>query len=135
MPESDATLADLHVARVPFAIRRCRADDLGSLEWFGEFRDHREIIERTFAQTGAGTQAMWIADVNGFPAGQLWVDLQRDRLWAARVLQPLRGCGLGSALTRRAERDLAARGRTHAAVSVETGNPCGLRFWLRAACR
>ena len=119
------------IARVPFTIRLCRVDDLANLEWFGMFRDHRQLIERTFAEMQRGEQLMWVAERHGFPGGQIWLDLRRNLLWAARVFWPLQGCGIGRYLTRTAEAALSARGRTRASVTVEEDNSSALRFWIR----
>jgi len=118
-------------ARVPVWIRPCRAEDLPELEWCGVYREHRAIAERTFAATESGTQLMWVADVGGFPVGQIWLDLARDRLWAARVFPALRGRGIGSRLARVAERTLDMRFRPSAWVAVEVANTAALRFWMR----
>jgi ribosomal protein S18 acetylase RimI-like enzyme len=117
--------------RVPVWIRRCHAEDLPELEWCGVYREHRAIAERTFAAMQAGTQRMWVADVGGFPVGQIWLDLARDRLWAARVFPAMRGRGIGSRLARVAERELVARFRQNATVAVEVANSAAVRFWMR----
>jgi len=123
------------IARVPVWIRPCRAEDLPELEWCGTYREHRAIAERTFAATQAGTQRMWVADVGGFPIGQVWLDLARDRLWAARVFPAMRGRGIGSRLARIAERELVARFRSTATVAVEVANSAALRFWMHEGYR
>jgi ribosomal protein S18 acetylase RimI-like enzyme len=120
---------------VPISIRSCRADDLPELEWCGAYREHRDIAARTFTAMERGAQLMWVADMGGFPAGQIWVDLEQDRLWAARVFPALRGRGIGSRLARFAERQLAARGRPRASVAVEVANIAALRFWIREGYR
>jgi GNAT superfamily N-acetyltransferase len=103
MNEAPDLVHQSFVARVPVWIRPCRAEDLPELEWCGAYREHRAIAERTFAAAQAGTQRMWVADVGGFPIGQIWLDLARDRLWAARVFPAMRGRGIGSRLARVAE--------------------------------
>jgi GNAT superfamily N-acetyltransferase len=128
-------MVERRVARVPFSIRPCRAEDLRPLEWCGQHRAHRQIIEQTFAATANGEQLMWVADVGGFPAAQLWVELRSVRLWAARVFPALQGCGIGAALVEAAEDDLGARGHRRGSVAVETTNARALRFWLRAGYR
>src|SRR3954469_14888682 len=115
---------------VPFTIRLCRADDLPGLEWFGSFRDHRAIIERTFAEMQRGEQLMWVADRRGFPAGQIWLNLAVGRLWAARVFWPLQGLGIGKRLAQVAERALFLRHRRFASVTVELTNARARRFWI-----
>ena len=131
MDQLSALGVERFIARVPFTIRLCRADDLADLEWFGMFRDHRQLIERTFEEMQRGEQLMWVAERHGFPAGQIWLDLRRSLLWAARVFWPLQGCGMGRYLTRVAEGALSARGRTRASVTVEEDNSSALRFWIR----
>lgn len=123
------------VALIPVSIRPGRAEDLPALEWCGAYREHRELLARTFAATERGTQLMWVADLGGFPVGQIWADLERDRLWAARVFPALRGRGIGSRLARVAEHALHARGRSAASVSVEMGNTAALHFWMREGYR
>jgi GNAT superfamily N-acetyltransferase len=117
------------VASFSVTIRLCRAEDLRELEWFGSFRDHRDIIERTFEAMQRGEQLMWVADRRGFPAGQVWLDLARGRLWAARVFWPLQGLGIGKRLTLVAERALWARQGRRASVTVQPGNTRAWRFW------
>jgi ribosomal protein S18 acetylase RimI-like enzyme len=116
-------------------IRRCRAEDLRALEWGGEFREHRAIIEEAFAQAAGGEQVMWVAEVAGAPVGQLWVELGRARLWAARVQSALQGRGIGTALVRAAEQDLLGRGHARASVAVEPSNARARRFWLSQGYR
>jgi GNAT superfamily N-acetyltransferase len=120
---------------VSFTIRLCRAEDLPALEWFGSFRDHRGIIERTFAEMERGEQLMWVADRRGFPAGQIWLNLALGRLWAARVFEPLQGLGIGKRLARVAERALFVRQRRLAAVTVELANARARRFWMAEGYR
>lgn len=135
MAEPHPVSSERFVVHVPCAIRSCSAHDLRALEWQGCFRDHRAIIERTFAQAERREQLMWIADVQGFPAGQLWLDLRLDRIWAARVIPPLQGRGIGARLVQVAERALAARGRARISVAVEVSNARALRFWNRQGYR
>lgn len=123
------------VSLIPISIRPCRIEDLAALEWCGAYREHRELLARTFAATERGTQLMWVADLGGFPVGQIWADLERDRLWAARVFPALRGRGIGSGLARVAEHALHARGRPAASVAVEMGNTAALQFWMREGYR
>jgi len=83
-------------SRVPVWIRPCRAEDLPDLEWCGVYREHRAIAERTFAAMESGAQLMWVADVGGFPVGQIWLDLARDRLWAAADSPPPRRAAIAA---------------------------------------
>ena len=60
-------------------IRLCRREDLDDLEWFGQWREHRPLLEQAFAAQGRGEQAFTVAEANGFPVGQVWVDLAKLR--------------------------------------------------------
>jgi ribosomal protein S18 acetylase RimI-like enzyme len=76
-------------------------------------------------------------DVNGFPAGQLWIDLARRRdrgtavLWAVRVFPPLRSLGLGGRLLHAAERMLREREYGWAELGVERSNIAARRLYAR----
>jgi ribosomal protein S18 acetylase RimI-like enzyme len=131
MPDDRFTLA-LHAR-----IRRCTDADLGALEWYGLFTAHREIIRHAFEAQERGDGLMLLVDVNGFPAGQLWVDLARGRdrgtavLWAVRVFPPLRSLGLGGKLLRVAERMARDREYGWAELGVERSNVAARRLYAR----
>ena len=118
-------------------IRACLEGDLPELEWFGVFTAHRALILDAFERQSRGEVLMLVAEVNGFPAGQLWVDLRRGAersvgfLWAFRVLPLLRGQGLGKRLLAAAERALAARGFHAAEIGVEKTNLAAKRLYER----
>lgn len=109
-------------------IRRCTAPDLPLLEWFGLYACHREIIREAFRRQQIGENLMLVAEANRFPAGQVWIDLARERasstgvLWALRVLPSLQGMGIGSLLIAAAERALRERGYERAGIAVEDDN-------------
>src|SRR5947208_11574768 len=73
-------------------LRVCERRDLRELEWFGMFTPHRALIEEAFARQLRGEVVMGVADLAGFPVGQVWVDLARKRdqgtgiIWAIRVI-------------------------------------------------
>jgi GNAT superfamily N-acetyltransferase len=116
---------------LPVEIRRCAESDLPLLEWFGMFTPHREIIRATFDRQGRGEELMLVADVNGFPAGQIWIDLAKKKerltgiLWAVRVFPIFQGHRLGVRLVRAAESALRRRGFTAAELGVETDSDTG----------
>lgn len=118
-------------------IRLAREADLPELEWFGTFTAHRALIREAFERQAAREVLMLVAEVNRFPAGQLWVDLRRPAsapaayLWALRVLPPLRGAGLGTRLLERAECLLRGRGVAAVEIGVEPDNPAARRLYLR----
>ncbi len=133
-------LARLTLA-APAIVRLACAADLPALEWFGEFAPQREIIAQAWRMQADGQGAMLVADVNGFPAGQAWIDYARRRrqgravVWAVRVFAPLRGCGLGSALMLAAEAAAAARGVRTMELAVDRDNAGVLAFYERLGYR
>lgn len=122
-------------------IRPCVEEDLHNLEWFGMFSEHREIIHKTFDQHRHGKQLMLVADANGFPIGQTWIDLRKKKdefigvIWAARVLPCFQCLGIGSKLIASAERELRERGFKQAEIGVELQNPRAARLYERLGYR
>lgn len=122
---------------LPVTIRTVSADDLPHLEWYGLHTPHREIIAHAYGMQQSGTGAMLVAEVNGFPVGQVCIDFARKRhqgratLWALRVFAPFRGQGLGARLVVAAERVAVARGFRHAELGVDRDNARVLPFYER----
>jgi ribosomal protein S18 acetylase RimI-like enzyme len=118
-------------------IRRCAEQDLPGLEWYGRFSPHREIIRSAYDAQCRGDGHMLIADVNGFPAGQVWIDLARYRaqrigvLWAVRVYPFLCSLGIGRRLVEVAEQRLRELGYVGAELGVERDNPDARRLYER----
>lgn len=129
--DGHATLA------LPVTIRPARQDDLPTLEWYGLHTPHREIIAGAFRLQERGDGAMLLADVNGFPVGQICIDFLRKRpsgratLWALRVFQPFRRLGLGVRLVRAAERLVVQRSVPFAELGVDRDNAGVLPFYER----
>jgi len=126
---------------LPFTVRICRADDLPALEWYGLFTEHRQIIRETFESQERGEAVMLVADLNGFPAGQVWINLALKReertgaLWAVRVLPCLQNRGIGARLMAAAEELLVERGYTGIELGVEKDNPGARRFYEQLGYR
>jgi ribosomal protein S18 acetylase RimI-like enzyme len=122
---------------LPARVRPCVAEDLPMLEWYGLFRDHRELFTDAFARHLAGNNVMLVADLRGFPVGQAWIDLVKHNeervgyVWAVRVFPFLRGLGIGTHLIDSAERILAERGYRGAELGVEKDNPDARRLYER----
>ena len=73
-------------------------------EWFGLFTDHREMILAAYDGQERGEALMLVAETQGFPVGQVWIDLTLERvdatgvLWAVRVFPTLQNRGIGTRL-------------------------------------
>ncbi len=85
---------------------------------------------------------MLLADMNGFPVGQVFIDFhaqaasvrarrKQGYLYALRVLEPFRGRGIGTRLLQSAEAILKGRGYQVAVISVAKDNVRALRFYER----
>nr|WP_207006241.1 GNAT family N-acetyltransferase [Nocardioides aromaticivorans] len=70
-----------------------------------------------------------VVEVDGRPAGRLYVDLRDDdvRIVDIALLPEFRGRGIGSALLRQVLAEAAAQGRT-ASIHVEVHNPAGALY-------
>lgn len=125
------------ILAVPLTIRPARQEDLSTLEWYGLHTPHREIIAGAFRLQERGDGSMLLADVNGFPAGQICIDFLRKRpsgratLWALRVFQPFRGLGIGGRLVRAAEQVVIQRAVPYAELGVDRDNAGVLPFYER----
>lgn len=126
---------------LPVSVRLCTREDLPALEWYGLYTAHREIIAEAWRRQEQGDNLMLLAEANGAPAGQVWIDLARSRaaragfLWAVRVVPWLEGLGIGSWLVGCAERLLRARGLAAAELGVEKKNAGARRLYQRLGYR
>jgi GNAT superfamily N-acetyltransferase len=118
-------------------IRRSKETDLCALEWDGIYREHRQLIQEAYERQRSGEVVMLQADLNGFPVGQLWLDLERKKnesagiLWALRVFAILQNHGIGRRLLAAGERELSARGFSWAEISVDEKEPRAASLYLR----
>jgi len=77
-------------------IRDCVEDDLPHLEWFGWYTGFRDAIRATYRRQERGDASIIVADLQGFPIGQVWVEYGRRNIdavgyiWALRVIPFLR---------------------------------------------
>jgi ribosomal protein S18 acetylase RimI-like enzyme len=116
-------------------IRRCRKEDLRTLEWDGLFTHHREIFEQTFDAQSAGDQLMLVAEVDGAPLGQGWIDLRQGRerragvIWAFRVHPGMHRRSIGTRLLLAAEEIIRAHGLCAAELYVEPTNLAARTFY------
>lgn len=138
---AEAQLFDEFSARLDVRIRTCVRDDLFALEWFGLFSEHRRIIHEAFARQERGDNLMLIADVKGWPAGQVWIDFTKKHrqqaalLWAVRVFPGMQRVGIGARLIAAAERAARMRGFHHVELGVERTNAGPRRLYERLGYR
>lgn len=141
MTADDGTFLRRSAATLSYAIRPCVESDLEALEWMGLFAPHREIIRAAFERHRRGDEVMLVADANGFPIGQLWIDFLRKAhrstalLWAVRVFPPLQNLGIGRHLMLSAEEVVLGRNLTRLELGVEHDNPDARRFYERLGYR
>lgn len=122
-------------------IRLCEEADLPGLEWSAELVSHRAFVREQFERHLRGANVMLVAERVGAPVGQIWVELATgaaDRvatLWAARVMPPLRGLGIGARLVLAGERVAGAAGRRRVELGVEKSTPRARRLYERLGYR
>jgi GNAT superfamily N-acetyltransferase len=122
-------------------IRQCAREDLPQLEWFGLYSEYRQLIEDAFRRQQAGEVMMLVADLNGFPAGQAWLDLSAQAadsvgvIWALRVFPLLRNHGIGTRLMIAAEQLLSERGYRWSELTVDQHEPRPRRLYERLGYR
>lgn len=126
---------------VPVTMRQAEEHDLELMEWFGIFTHDRHVIRDTWERQVRGEGLMLVADVKGYPVGQLWIDPVSERdsavaiIWAFRVFPFFRGTGLGSRLMDAAEELIGSRGFAAAEVSVDICNDGARRLYERRGYR
>ena len=122
-------------------IRQCARQDLPQLEWFGLYTDHRQLIEEAFRRQQGGEVIMLVADLDGFPVGQAWLDLRARAtdsvgvIWALRVFPLLRNHGIGTRLLIAAERLLFERSYRWVELTVDQQEPRARRLYERLGYR
>ena len=120
--------------QLPVVIRGARHDDLAKLEWFGTYTHFRDIFQRTWADHVAGRRLMLVADLNDFPAGQVWLDMSPTEyayVYAFRVWEPLRGGGIGTLLLQTAQHIAKEQGFAQVQLAVERTNSAALHLYER----
>ena len=118
-------MPDQFVISLPVTIRSCQPTDLADLKWFGLLTEYRQTIIEVSQRFQKGEILMLVAEVDRFPAGQVWVDLTKCRdkaigvLWALRVFIPFQHLGIGRALIASAEERLKQLGFRISELGVE----------------
>jgi len=126
--------------------RPAEQDDLAKLEWFGQYTHFRRVFQRAYEDQLAGRRLMLLADLNGWPVGQVFIQLdslddtpseqgKRGYLYSLRVLDPLQGQGLGTALIYEAETILTSRNYGSVSIAAAKNNPGARRLYERLGYR
>lgn len=127
-------------------IRLATKTDVPKLEWYGQFTHFRNLIQRAYREQVRGRRLMLVADLNGFPIGQVFIQLEstnqliadgrvRSYLYSFRVMEMFRGMGIGTALLHESEAILRGRGYSVVTLSVAKDNPDALRLYQRNGYR
>lgn len=109
-------------------VRLCFKEDIPKLEWFGMYWEHRNIFQQQYQRHLNKENIMLVADVNNFPAGQVWVDLKTllhestAVIWALRVHPILQNLGLGTLLIKSSEDLIRKKKISYALIDVEKEN-------------
>ena len=122
-------------------IRPVELGDLEKLEWFGLYAHYRRLFRDTFHEQQRGLRLMLIADFNGFPVGQIFMQLQSARptpdqtprlyLYALRVLEPFQRLGIGTGLLNAAEGFAVRKHYGWASIAAGKDNPAARQLYER----
>ncbi len=123
-------------------LRPAEPADLPKLEWFGQYTHFRRVFQRAYEDQLAGRRLMLVADLNGWPVGQVFMQLdslddipsengKRGYLYSLRVLDPLQGQGLGTALIYEAEAILTSRNYGSVSIAAAKDNLGARRLYER----
>lgn len=123
-------------------IRQLKQDDLPKLEWYGQFQHYRRLFMRSYKGQLAGNRIMLVADINGFPVGRLFIQLNSPRsklsdgftkayLYSFQVMEMFRGQHIGTQLIKTAEAILQSKQYKIATIAVTKDNAGGLRLYQR----
>jgi len=138
------TATELRAMVVPVKVvfRLAEKEDLPKLEWYGEFTHFRRVFQRAFEDQRSGRRLMLLADVNGWPIGQIFIQLEtyddfypdvskRAYLYSFRVMDAFRNQGIGTALVRESEAILREREYLSVSIAVAKDNPGARRLYER----
>lgn len=124
--------------------RLAEREDLPKLEWYGKYTHFRRLFERTYQEQLRGERLMLLADVNGFPIGQIFIQLgSAEELWlpkhaylySLRVMDAFQRHGIGSALLREAEALLRERNYGSVSIAAAKENVAARRLYERHGFR
>lgn len=129
-----------------YCIRPAVRADIQKLEWYGSQVHTRTYIRQAFKAMMEGQRMMLVADLNGFPVGQIYIQFdsknkqhadgyKRGYIYAFRVIDHLQRCGIGSALLNAAEKALIGRGFIFATLQVSKRNEDARRLYQKNGYR
>lgn len=132
--------------QVRVVFRLAEREDLPKLEWYGEYTHFRRVFQRAFEEQKAGRRLMLLADVNGWPVGQVFIQLdsydemypsdgKRAYLYSLRVMDAFQRQGIGTALLREAEEILRERAYHSVSIAAAKDNPGARRLYERLGYR
>ena len=133
-------------ATLNYCIRPAVRADVPKLEWYGSQLHTRTYIRQAFKAMMEGQRMMLVADLNGFPVGQIYIQFdsknkqhadgyKRGYIYAFRVIDHLQRCGIGSALLNAAEKTLIGRGFIFATLQVSKRNEDARRLYQKNGYR
>lgn len=133
-------------ATLNYCIRPATRADVPKLEWYGAQAHTRTYIRQAFKAMLEGQRMMLVADLNGFPVGQIYIQFdsrnkqhadgyKRGYIYAFRVIDHLQRCGIGSALLNTAEKTLIGRGFIFATLQVSKRNEDARRLYQKNGYR
>jgi ribosomal protein S18 acetylase RimI-like enzyme len=138
------TAREMAVMKLELAItlRIANRADVHKLEWYGQFAHFRNLLRRAYQEQMLGRRLMLVADLNGYPIGQVFIQLvstnvfiadgeSRGYLYSFRVMEMFRQQGIGTRLLLEAENILRERGFQTAMLSVAKTNHGALRLYQR----
>lgn len=139
-------MTELHentfILQVPITLRIAVKSDIKKLEWFGQYTHFRNVLRRAYREQVRERRILLVADYNGFPIGQVFIQLssvnpliadgqQRAYLYSFRVMEMFRGQGIGTRLLLGAEAMLYQQGFRSTTISVAKDNLAALRLYQR----
>ncbi len=129
-----------------YCIRPATRADVPKLEWYGAQAHTRTYIHQAYRAMMQGRRMMLVADLNGFPVGQVYLQFDsknkqhadgivRGYIYAFRVIDHLQRCGIGTQLLQAAELALTDRGFKIATLQVSKRNENARRLYQKNGYR
>lgn len=126
--------------------RLAARSDLPKLEWFGMYRHYRNLFMRSFREQLRGRRLMLVADCEGFPVGQIFIQLKsndslyangndRAYLYSLRVMEMFQHKGIGTRLLHEAEAYVMERGFSWTTIAAAKDNEGARRLYERLGYR